>query len=67
MYLSSMVEIDQHQSYDVNIRSIVAFREIGRGLQHIETFNRIMNTSPPYSQYYYDNERNERVDAESSV
>ena len=55
VYLSSMVQIDQHKRYDVNIRSIVAFREIGRGLQHIETFNRIMNTSPPYSQSNYDN------------
>ena len=36
VYLSSMVQIDQHKRYDVNIRSIVAFREIGRGLQHIE-------------------------------
>ena len=34
---------------DVNIRSIIAFREIGRGLSHIETFHRIMNMSPSYS------------------
>ena len=33
----------------------MAFREIGRGLQPIEPFNRIMNTSPPCSQSNYDN------------
>ena len=46
VYLSWIVEREQHHRY-ANIRSIVAFHEIGIGIQHIETFNRIMNMSPP--------------------
>ena len=40
--------------YDVNLRSVIAFREIGRGHQHIQTFNRIMNMLPPFSHSNYD-------------
>ena len=36
------------------MRSIIAFRELGRGLSHIETFNRIMNMPPPYANSTYD-------------
>ena len=32
----------------------MAFREIGRGLSHIETFSRVMNMPPPYSHSSYD-------------
>ena len=49
-----MIKNDERSRYDVNIRSIIAFREIGRGLSHIETFHRIMNMSPPYSHSTFD-------------
>ena len=49
-----MIKNDERSRYDVNIRSIVAFREIGRGLSHIETFHRIVNMSPSYSHSTYD-------------
>ena len=44
-----MTKNDKRSRYDVNIRSIITFGEIRRGLSHIETFHRIMNMSPPYS------------------
>ena len=43
-----------HKRYDVNMRSIVAFQEIGRGFAHIERFNCVMNMCPPYSRSIYD-------------
>ena len=48
-YTSTMTKNDERSRYDVNIRSIIAFGEIRRGLSHIETFHRIMNMSPSYS------------------
>ena len=53
-YTSTMTKSDERSRYDVNIRSIIAFGEIRRGLSHIETFHRIMNMSPPYSDSSYD-------------
>ena len=53
-YTSTMTKSDERSRYDVNIRSIIAFGEIRRGLSHIETFHRIMNMSPPYSHSSYD-------------
>ena len=53
-YLSTSIKTEQSSRYDVNVRSIIAFREIGRGLSHIETFNRIMNMPPPYTHSTYD-------------
>ena len=53
-YTSKSLNADECNRYDVNIRSIVAFREIGRGLSHIETFNRVMNMPPPFSHSTYD-------------
>ena len=44
-----MTKNDERSRYDVNIRSIIAFGEIRRGVSHIETFHCIMNMSPPYS------------------
>ena len=52
-YLSTSIKTEQ-SSYDVNVQSIIAFREIGRGLSHIETFNQIMNMPPPYTHSTYD-------------
>ena len=51
---STMTKNDERSRYDVNIRSIITFGEIRRGLSHIETFHRIMNMSPPYSHSTYD-------------
>ena len=53
-YTSTMTKNDERSRYDVNIRSIIAFGEIRRGLNHIETFHRIMNMSPPYPHSAYD-------------
>ena len=53
-YTSTMTKNDVRSRYDVNIRSIIPFGEICRGLSHIETFHRIMNMSPPYSHSTYD-------------
>ena len=53
-YLSKSLKTDESSRYDVNVRSIIAFREIGRGLSHIETFNQIMNMPPPYTHSTYD-------------
>ena len=43
MYLSETVKVGEHNRFDINIRSIVAFREIGRCKTHIDTFHRVMN------------------------
>ena len=53
-YLSATVDVGDHNRSDVNLRSIIAFREIGRGLHQIERFNRVMNMYPPYSHSNYD-------------
>ena len=53
-YRSTMMKNDEQSRYDVNIRSIIAFGGIRRGLSHIETFHHIMNMSPPCSHYTYD-------------
>ena len=53
-YTSTMTKNDERSRYDVNIRSIIAFGEIRRGLSHIEPFHRIMNMSPPYSHSTHD-------------
>ena len=52
-YSSKNVKISEHSRYDLNVGSIVAFREIGRGLAHMETFSRIMNMPPPLSKSNY--------------
>ena len=53
-YTSTMTKNYERSRYDVNIRSIITFGEIRRGLSHIETFHRIMNMSPQYSHSTYD-------------
>ena len=50
----SSTKMDKSRRYDVNVRSVMAFREIGRGLNHVETFSRVMNMPPPYSHSSYD-------------
>ena len=53
-YLSERVKVGEHKRFDINIRSIAAFREIGRGKTHIDTFHRVMNMCPPFSHSNYD-------------
>ena len=53
-YLSTSVTSDERSRFDLNIISLIAYREIGRGFTHIETFNRVMNMPPPYSHSNYD-------------
>ena len=40
--------------YDVNIRSAIAFREIGRGHSAIEKFCGVMNMPPPMNSFSYE-------------
>ena len=54
-YLLISLKTEESSRYDVSgVLSIIAFREIGRGLSNIETFNRIMNMPPPYTHSTYD-------------
>ena len=53
-FMSTTIKPNESSRHDVNVRAVVAFREIGRGLTHIETFNRIMNMPPPFSHSTYD-------------
>ena len=43
------------KSCDVNIRTVMAFREIGRGHEAIKNFTSIMNMPPPLSAMSYSN------------
>ena len=52
--LVDIIKSEESSRYDVNVRSIIAFRQIGKGVSHIETFNRIMNMPPPYTHSTYD-------------
>ena len=53
MFTSTKVKANSNR-FGLNVRSIVAFREVGRGLTHIETFCRVMNMPPPYTHKSYD-------------
>lgn len=44
---------DDKSSFDVNLRTVVAFREFGQGLQSIEIFCRLMNIPPPMTNLAY--------------
>ena len=44
---------NERSRFDVNIRSVIAFREIGKGLMSIETFCSHMNMPPPMSRLSY--------------
>ena len=44
---------NERSRFDVNIRSVIAFREIGKGLTSIETFCFHMNMPPPMSRLTY--------------
>jgi len=46
-------QTDSKSSFDVNVRSVIAFREFGQGWQSIETFCRIMNIPPPMTNLTY--------------
>ena len=39
--------------YDINIQSVIAFREIGKGLECISSFCRSMNMLPPLAKKSY--------------
>jgi len=43
------------KSFDINNRSIIAFREIGRGHRSMEIFSSLMNLPPPLSATAYKN------------
>ena len=44
---------ENKSSFDINLRTIVAFREFGQGLQSIDIFCRLMNISPPMTNFAY--------------
>ena len=60
-YLSETVKVGEHKRFDVNVRSIVAFCKIGKGITHPEKFNRLMNMSPPLSQSKYQGMLNDKL------
>ena len=41
------------KSYDINIQSVIAFREMGKGPEGISSFRRKMNMSPPLAKKSY--------------
>lgn len=41
------------KSYEINLRMIAGFREIGQGLKSMETFSRCLNMPPPMSAAAY--------------
>ena len=43
------------KSYEINLRMIAGFREIGQGLKSMETFSRCLNMPPPMSAAAYNN------------
>ena len=53
LFTSTKVRTNSNR-FDLNVRSIIAFREVGRGLTNIETFCRVMNMPPPYTHKSYD-------------
>ena len=53
LFTSTKVKANSNH-FDLNIRSIISFREVGHGLTHIETFCRVMNMPPPYTHKSYD-------------
>ena len=40
--------------YEINLRAVMAFREIGRGREAMATFTAIMNMPPPLTNHSYD-------------
>ena len=42
------------KQYDINIRSVIAFQEIGKGYAALESFCYIMNMPPPVTRNNYD-------------
>ena len=53
--------------YEVNLRSLTAFREIGRGLKSIKDFCRVMNIPPPMDKKAYKKSFNHLYRAYSAV
>lgn len=43
------------QPFDINIRAVMAFREIGRGREAMETFAAVMSMPPPIQNTSYNN------------
>ena len=51
--LHGVVKRINYNSFDINTRSVVAFREIGCGLSAISKFCGLMNLHPPINKAYY--------------
>ena len=51
----------QGHSYEVNVRTVLAFREIGKGHNAMTTFNKVMNMPPPLTGRVFTKIQNEKV------
>ena len=51
----------QGHSYEVNVRTVLAFREIGKGHNAMTTFNKVMNMPPPLTRRVFTKIQNEKV------
>ena len=59
IYSSPRIKDDDKSRFDINIRTIIAFREIGKGQSAIETFCSHMNMPPPITMMSYTEIKNE--------
>ena len=50
-FCTSKLAARKGRTYDINLRAIMAFREIGKGYTDMETFSGYMNIPPPMSNY----------------
>jgi hypothetical protein len=51
----------QGRSYEVNVRAVLAFREIGKGHNATTTFNKMMNIPAPPTRRNFTKIQNEKV------
>ena len=42
-------------SFDINLRTVICFRELGLGHSAVENFSRHMNMPPPLTKFGYEN------------
>ena len=56
----------RYNNFDVNLRTVIAFREIGCGYKYIEKFCGLMNLPPPVKERNYQKQVNKLVNAYSN-
>ena len=55
------------KAYEINTRTCISFREIGRGYNHLQTFCRAMNIPPPMNANVFNAINNNLYEAYTSV